>query len=57
MELAADASAGLTADEALQACTAVREALVKKNPKVTVTIRSGDTVLARAVEDAPCARA
>jgi hypothetical protein len=57
VELSADASSGLTADEAVQACTAVRSALVKKNPKVTITIRSGETVLARAVEDAPCARA
>ena len=55
VELSADAAAGLTADEAVQACTAVRAALVKKNPKVTITIRGGDSVLARAVEDAPCA--
>jgi hypothetical protein len=57
VELSADPGSGLNAEEAVQACTAVRAALVKKNPDVTITIRSGDTVLARAVKDAPCARA
>lgn len=55
--LEADGSAGLTGDEALAACEAVRSDLVSRNPNLTVTVRSGGTVLAAAAPGGACAPA
>jgi len=57
VELAADDAALLTADEGLAACTAVRDALVVKNPQVTVTVKSGSTTVAAAPAGGACAPA
>ena len=57
VELAAEDAALLTQDEALAACTAVRAALVQKNPEVTLTVKSGSTVLVRAPAGSGCAPA
>jgi hypothetical protein len=57
VELAAEDSAGLTAEEALAACNAVRAALVPKNPGVTLTVKSGSTALVRAPAGMACAPA
>lgn len=55
VSLIADEAAGLTAAEALAACTAVRAALVQQNPAISVEVRSGDQVLAAAPSGGECA--
>lgn len=54
VQVSADEGAGLTPEEALAACNAVREALVVKNPAVTVEVLSGRRTLAEAGAGQPC---
>lgn len=53
--VSADPSAGLTEDEALDACRALVEALRPGNAELTVAVQSGETVLASAPEGGDCA--
>jgi hypothetical protein len=55
--IAADDTEMLTADEAMAACTAVRDALVKINPQVVLTVKSGETVVVAAPAGSACAPA
>ena len=45
----------LTADEGLEACVALREALVVINPQVIITVKSGETTVAAAPAGSACA--
>jgi hypothetical protein len=55
--LSAESSDPVTADEALEACTEVRAALVRINPQVTLEIRNGETTVAAAPAGGSCAAA